>query len=225
MSRTIFGIALGLGLVLACGCGSKPEPTVPNAKLDANPTPPNADPNAPKGDAPAGAAWEIDQSKHAIPATAVKGRIAGVDVTPEVGIEGDELTFRALKAGTPIVERSVRLKLAPMLVAGQPIPKVQDRAWKVNPVPSGGSVTILLQQLKAGDPAAATPLWDEYFARLVALVCARLRAIPRGVPTRRTWCCRRSTASAGPLRRAGSRAWTTATTCGRCCSSSPTARR
>jgi DNA-directed RNA polymerase specialized sigma24 family protein len=44
----------------------------------------------------------------------------------------------------------------------------------------GGSVTIWLEQLKAGDPRAAKPLWDGYYARLVALARARLRAVPRG---------------------------------------------
>jgi DNA-directed RNA polymerase specialized sigma24 family protein len=46
---------------------------------------------------------------------------------------------------------------------------------------AGGSVTVWLNQLKAGDPAAAQPLWDGYFARLVALARDRLRAIPRGI--------------------------------------------
>src|SRR5262249_35153126 len=44
---------------------------------------------------------------------------------------------------------------------------------------SGGSVTLWLEQLKRGNPAAAQPLWDAYFARLVALARARLRAAPR----------------------------------------------
>jgi hypothetical protein len=43
----------------------------------------------------------------------------------------------------------------------------------------GGSVTIWLNQLKV-DPAAAKPLWDRYFTRLVGLARARLRAVPRG---------------------------------------------
>src|SRR4051812_34524267 len=43
----------------------------------------------------------------------------------------------------------------------------------------GDCVTVWLQQLKAGDPNAAKPLWDGYFARLVALARARLRALPR----------------------------------------------
>jgi DNA-directed RNA polymerase specialized sigma24 family protein len=42
-----------------------------------------------------------------------------------------------------------------------------------------GSVTIWLDQLKAGDPAAAKPLWDGYFARLVGLARQRLKAGPR----------------------------------------------
>jgi DNA-directed RNA polymerase specialized sigma24 family protein len=42
-----------------------------------------------------------------------------------------------------------------------------------------GSVTVWLEGLKAGDPSAAKPLWDGYFARLVALARARLRSLPR----------------------------------------------
>lgn len=42
-----------------------------------------------------------------------------------------------------------------------------------------GSVTIWLDQLKAGDPAAAKPLWDGYFGRLVSLARGRLRTISR----------------------------------------------
>jgi DNA-directed RNA polymerase specialized sigma24 family protein len=43
-----------------------------------------------------------------------------------------------------------------------------------------GSVTIWLNQVKEGNSAAAQPLWDAYFARLVALARARLRSSPRG---------------------------------------------
>ena len=45
--------------------------------------------------------------------------------------------------------------------------------------PADGSVTGWLGRLKAGDPAAAKPLWDAYFARLVVLARARLRGAPR----------------------------------------------
>src|SRR5688572_19733558 len=45
--------------------------------------------------------------------------------------------------------------------------------------PPDGSVTIWLEQLKAGDPAAASPLWKAYFSRLVAVARGRLRAVPR----------------------------------------------
>jgi DNA-directed RNA polymerase specialized sigma24 family protein len=46
--------------------------------------------------------------------------------------------------------------------------------------PSVGSITRWIELLK-DDPAAAHPLWNAYFARLVALAEARLRTIPRGV--------------------------------------------
>jgi DNA-directed RNA polymerase specialized sigma24 family protein len=49
----------------------------------------------------------------------------------------------------------------------------------INPS-TGGSVTIWLAQLKAGDSAAAGPLWEGYFARLVAVARGKLRAAPRG---------------------------------------------
>jgi DNA-directed RNA polymerase specialized sigma24 family protein len=45
----------------------------------------------------------------------------------------------------------------------------------------GGSVTHWLQLLKAGDRAAAQPLWEGYFRRLVALARRRLLGTPRRV--------------------------------------------
>src|SRR5262245_43166917 len=42
-----------------------------------------------------------------------------------------------------------------------------------------GSVTHWLGQLQAGDPAAAQPLWQRYFRRLVGLARQRLRHAPR----------------------------------------------
>jgi DNA-directed RNA polymerase specialized sigma24 family protein len=45
--------------------------------------------------------------------------------------------------------------------------------------PSADDVTHWLARLKAGDPAAAQPLWAGYFARLVALARGRLRSLPR----------------------------------------------
>jgi DNA-directed RNA polymerase specialized sigma24 family protein len=42
-----------------------------------------------------------------------------------------------------------------------------------------GSVTCWITQLRAGDPAAANPLWHRYFKRLVALARARLVTAPR----------------------------------------------
>jgi DNA-directed RNA polymerase specialized sigma24 family protein len=43
------------------------------------------------------------------------------------------------------------------------------------------SVTIWIEQLKAGDVAAATPLWQGYFRRLVGLARQRLGGVPRRV--------------------------------------------
>jgi DNA-directed RNA polymerase specialized sigma24 family protein len=43
------------------------------------------------------------------------------------------------------------------------------------------AVTPWLEQLKAGDPAAAAPLWQAYYARLVALARRRLRPVPNAI--------------------------------------------
>jgi RNA polymerase sigma factor (sigma-70 family) len=43
----------------------------------------------------------------------------------------------------------------------------------------GGSVTLLLRQLQAGDQEAARPLWERYFSHLVALARKKLHATPR----------------------------------------------
>jgi RNA polymerase sigma factor (sigma-70 family) len=46
-------------------------------------------------------------------------------------------------------------------------------------MPSSGSVTRWLGLLKAGDSAAAQPLWERYYRRLVGLARARLQGAPR----------------------------------------------
>jgi len=46
-------------------------------------------------------------------------------------------------------------------------------------MPSVGSVTALLEHLRAGDHAAAQPLWERYYPRLVGLARERLRGTPR----------------------------------------------
>jgi DNA-directed RNA polymerase specialized sigma24 family protein len=43
------------------------------------------------------------------------------------------------------------------------------------------SVTHWIEQLKAGDPAAAERLWERYFKRLVAVARSQLRGTPRRV--------------------------------------------
>jgi len=140
MSRMIFALVLASGLPFAGGCGSKPEPTQPSASLASEPTPPPApasptSPNPPTPPVPpkaetANGAWELDASKHTIPAAPVRGNIAGVEVTPEVQIMGNELNFCVLKEGMA-TERCVRLNLTPMLLPGEPSPTVQGRNWKI----------------------------------------------------------------------------------------------
>lgn len=80
-----------------------------------------------------------------------------------------------------------------------------------------GSVTHWLDQLRAGDHAAAQHLWERYFGRLVHLAHAKLRGKPGRVsPTRRMSPSALSTPSAAASNRAGSRSCSTATACGDC---------
>src|SRR5688500_2678579 len=46
-------------------------------------------------------------------------------------------------------------------------------------MPADDPVTVWLGRLRAGDPAAARPLWDRYFRRLVGLARQRLRDAPQ----------------------------------------------
>src|SRR5262245_16662421 len=48
-------------------------------------------------------------------------------------------------------------------------------------MPSDDEVSVWLVQLQAGESAAARPLWDKYFRRLVGLARKRLRDSPRRV--------------------------------------------
>src|SRR5262245_58193285 len=45
--------------------------------------------------------------------------------------------------------------------------------------PPPGSVTALLERLKAGDHEAVRLLWQRYYPRLVGLARKRLQAVPR----------------------------------------------
>jgi hypothetical protein len=112
MSRTIFTGMLGLALAFAFGCGSKPSPeptVVVNPEPAPNPGPAVA----------AAAVYEMDVTRHAIPARPVGGPVGGVEVTPAVLVEGDYLVFRTTRPGTEQIEREVLLKLRG---SGQPLP-------------------------------------------------------------------------------------------------------
>jgi DNA-directed RNA polymerase specialized sigma24 family protein len=48
-------------------------------------------------------------------------------------------------------------------------------------MPPPGSITAWIDLLRAGDQAAAQPLWQSYFQRLVVLARQKLRGAPRGM--------------------------------------------
>jgi hypothetical protein len=127
-SRTILVL---LAAMLTVGCGSKTSPG-PDANGNSAPDG-NTNPNT---DTSAKPAYELDPTKHAIPASSVAGRVAGTDVTPTVVLEGDYLVFRTTKPGGMEVEREVLLKLRSD--ANQPLP-VGKRVVKQD-TPSGPEV-------------------------------------------------------------------------------------
>src|SRR4051812_40545866 len=47
------------------------------------------------------------------------------------------------------------------------------------PMRPEGSITTWIEQLKAGDRAAAQPIWERFFARLVGLARKKLQGLPR----------------------------------------------
>ena len=46
-------------------------------------------------------------------------------------------------------------------------------------MPTDDAVTLWLGRLQAGESAAARPLWEKYFHRLVGLARKRLKDLPR----------------------------------------------
>jgi hypothetical protein len=81
---------------------------------------------------------------------------------------------------------------------------------------SEGSVTRWVTALKAGDTAAAQPLWERYHRQMITLARRKLASSPAGGPTRRTWSKAPSTASSRGCPEAASPSSTTATTSGGC---------
>ena len=115
MSRTIFGVALGLALAFAAGCGSKPAPQpAPGAAQNSQDAPHQEPPNTapPKPDT-VRVAWEMDPEKHTIPDAPVTGTLGGGPFAPTAVMEGSELKFRVQKPDQPNPERELTITLPP----------------------------------------------------------------------------------------------------------------
>src|SRR5262249_20194695 len=74
------------------------------------------------------------------------------------------------KSLLPPSARGIRIAVVP----GLPL-----HLMRALPMSSDGSVTNWVDQLKAGDHAAAQPLWERYFRRLVELARRKLQGAPR----------------------------------------------
>jgi hypothetical protein len=99
----------------------KPAPEAPPSAADPAPPPAKA-PDAPKP-----VEWVLDPAQHDIPAAPVAGRVGGKPFMPEVVVQGDRLTFRALEDSG--VSREVVLELTPgQLKAGRVVVKPEQTA-------------------------------------------------------------------------------------------------
>ena len=178
MSRMIFGVTLGFGRAVAIGCGAKPEPTQPSAllqepepKKDPEPTPNTAPPKTdpPKADTPKGepakVVWEMDPAKHAIPGAPVRGRVAGVEVAPEVLVTSEEVIFRVPPTDAQPLERSVTLRLAPQTPGKPPAPPIPGRSWKVSPKETGPEVWLEVKGQPILSPSVGYAMTLELGAR------------------------------------------------------------
>lgn len=164
--RIVSGMMLAALLVLAAGCGGKSEPAGESKPLN-NPAPSGTttpvdpgnkggttaqvDPGN-KATPPAVVAWEMDSTKHAIPAAPVSGKIANGDFKPEAQFQGDTLAFRVTKDGVP--EREVSLRFSP----AQAKAATEGLKFTVNHEQAAGpNVPIILATFpapKAGEPNA-----------------------------------------------------------------------
>ena len=155
--RTISGMMLTVVIGMLVGCGGSGESS-PQPKPHAEESPKVETPAAPSPGAPAPTpasppAWEMDPAKHAIPASPVKGKLAGADFAPEALVQGESLHLRVLdKDGIP--EREVVLKLP----ADQAKAAAEGLKLVVKPDQSPGpdvpEIMTVFPPAKQGDPGA-----------------------------------------------------------------------
>ena len=106
--RIVSGMMLAAVLGIAPGCGKSEPAGEANQPLPEAPTT-----TTPIGEPPRvapSAGWEMDPTKHAIPTSAVSGKLRGEDVTLDVQAEKDCLRFRVIKSGTPVNAIEIRFK-------------------------------------------------------------------------------------------------------------------
>lgn len=117
--RTLCGILLAA--VVGCGGGEKPASPEPKTPLAPTPdpvpqpaTPPKDEPKTPPAAPTPAAAWEMDPTKHTVPATPAAGTLGKTAFAPQAEFQADTLTFRVYtKEG--LAERTLVVKLPPDL--------------------------------------------------------------------------------------------------------------
>lgn len=165
LGRAILAVAVGLTVG---GCGGKPDSPPPDQKTPEpekkdQPGAPNPNPKDPTTDPakPGPAAWEMDPTKHAIPASPVGGQLAGAPFAPEVQVQGNVLRFRLFKDGLP--ERQVELRY---IDAGK---KFVDTKVTVKPdQPTGPDVPLVLLTRPGPEPKDP-PFFDKGYALTLEL--------------------------------------------------------
>jgi hypothetical protein len=89
------------------GCGTNPPPEKPAEASKDQPTLPESN----LAVSPVQLVYELDPSRHVMPARMVMGSSGDVVFAPKALVEEDYLIFRTLKEGTSQTEREIKLKL------------------------------------------------------------------------------------------------------------------
>lgn len=155
MSRMIVAGLLMGSWIFTIGCGGSgsdaepaPNPVVTTRQPTAEQPPQGPLTPPPPVKIPA----EMDPEKHVIPNEPVRGQIAGVEVRPQVELEGDELRLEVFPNATAVSDRAIRIRLAPMRLPNEPLPTLTPRSWKIRPdTERGANVPHVFREVAGQD--------------------------------------------------------------------------
>jgi len=139
---------LGLLFVVIGGCGTKPQPEKADVETKSD-SAPNSNTTSESKPEPIKFVHEMDPAKHIVPSAMVTGAAGGVAFKPEALIEGDELIFQTMKAGTSVPDHEIRLKLES---SANPHPFESRKLTISQDMPVGPEVPEILVSSANGKP-------------------------------------------------------------------------